>query len=344
MVASLKCIEENCRDIVSPMSKAYVCPTCGGLQDVVYDFQIDDPEEIKHLFLQRRLSNHLLDLSGVWRYRELLPFCEDFSKVVSMQEGNTPIYEAPRCAEYVGLKQLHLKHQGLNPTGSFKDNGMTAGVTQANLLNSRMVACASTGNTSASMAAYASRAGMKAVIFIPDQQIAFGKLAQSLDYGALTLQLEGDFDESMKLVKEITQETDVYLLNSINPFRLEGQKAIIIEMLCQRDWQVPDRVVVPGGNLGNSASFGKAIRELHDLGFIRQDAHGHHHPGSKGQPSLPDADRPFPQAGARGGPHPGYRHQDRQSGLVEESGPGQWTGRRDGAILSASRTSPTPRP
>ena len=118
------------------------------------------------------------------------------------------------------------------------------------------------------MAAYAARAGMKAVIFIPDQQIAFGKLAQSLDYGALTLQLEGDFDESMKLVKEITQETDVYLLNSINPFRLEGQKATIIEMLCQRDWKVPDRVVVPGGNLGNSGSFGKAIKELHDLGFI----------------------------------------------------------------------------
>jgi threonine synthase len=270
MAAFLKCIEEDCRKVVSAMSKEYVCPTCGGLLDVVYDFQVDDPEKVKHLFLQRRLSNHLLDLSGVWRYRELLPFCTDFSRVVSMQEGNTPIYEAPRCAEYVGLKRLHLKHQGLNPTGSFKDNGMTAGVTQANLLNSRMVACASTGNTSASMAAYASRAGMKAVIFIPDQQIAFGKLAQSLDYGALTLQLEGDFDESMKLVKEITQETDVYLLNSINPFRLEGQKAIIIEMLCQRDWQVPDRVVVPGGNLGNSASFGKAIKELHDLGFIRK--------------------------------------------------------------------------
>ena len=129
MVAFLKCIEENCRKVIPVMSKAYVCPPCGGLMDVVYDFQLEDPERVKHLFRQRRLSNHFLDLSGVWRYRELLPFCGDYSKVVSMQEGNTPIYSAPHCAEYVGLKQLHLKHQGLNPTGSFKDNGMTAGVT-----------------------------------------------------------------------------------------------------------------------------------------------------------------------------------------------------------------------
>ncbi len=268
MTAYLKCIEENCQRTLPTNSKSYVCPQCGGLLDVLYDFQIGDPEKSKDLFHQRRLSNDPLDLSGVWRYRELIPFCTDFSKVVSMQEGNTPIYDAPRCAEFAGLKKLYLKHQGLNPTGSFKDNGMTAGVTQGLLMNSKVVACASTGNTSASMAAYAARAGLKAVIFIPDQQIAFGKLSQSLDYGALTLQIEGDFDEAMKMVKEITEETDVYLLNSINPFRLEGQKTIIVEMLSQRGWKVPDRVVVPGGNLGNSSSFGKAIKELYDLGFI----------------------------------------------------------------------------
>jgi threonine synthase len=268
MSAYLQCIEENCQKRISATTKAHVCPDCSGLLDVMYDFQITDPEKFKQTFQQRRLSNDPLDLSGVWRYRELLPFCSDPAKVVTMQEGNTPIYEAPHCAEYTGLKKLHLKHQGLNPTGSFKDNGMTAGVTQARLMNSRMVACASTGNTSASMAAYAARAGMKAVIFIPDQQIAFGKLSQSLDYGALTLQLEGDFDEAMKMVKEITEESEVYLLNSINPFRLEGQKTIIIEMLAQRGWKIPDRVVVPGGNLGNSSSFGKAIKELHNLGFI----------------------------------------------------------------------------
>ena len=270
MSAYQQCIETNCSKTIAGTSKAYVCPLCGGLLDVCYDFQISDPDKVKETFHQRRLSDETLDLSGVWRYRELLPFCSDLSKVVSMQEGNTPIYDAPRCAEYAGLKKLYLKHQGLNPTGSFKDNGMTAGVTQARLMNSKVVACASTGNTAASMAAYAARANMKAVIFIPDQQIAYGKLSQSLDYGALTLQIEGDFDDAMKMVKEITEESDVYLLNSINPFRLEGQKTIIIEMLAQRGWKVPDRVVVPGGNLGNSSSFGKAIKELYDLGFIRK--------------------------------------------------------------------------
>jgi threonine synthase len=268
MSAYLKCIEENCQKTLPTRSKAYICPQCGGLLDVSYDFQLGEPEQIKPIFRQRRLSYDPLDLSGVWRFRELIPFCPDLSKVVSMQEGNTPIYDAPRCAAFTGLKKLYLKHQGLNPTGSFKDNGMTAGVTQARLMNSQVVACASTGNTSASMAAYAARADMRAVIFIPDQQIAFGKLSQSLDYGAMTLQIEGDFDEAMRLVKEITEETDVYLLNSINPFRLEGQKTIIIEMLDQRQWKVPDRVVVPGGNLGNSSSFGKAIKELYDLNFI----------------------------------------------------------------------------
>ena len=270
MIAQLRCIEPDCLNSIPTASKVFVCPRCGGLLDVVYDFQLGDPEELKQIFHQRRLSDDRLDLSGVWRYRELIPFCPDTSHVVTMQEGKTPVYDAPRCAEYTGLKKLWLKHQGLNPTGSFKDNGMTTGVTQARQMNSRIVACASTGNTSASMAAYAARASMKAVIFIPDQQIAFGKLSQSLDYGAMTLQIEGDFDEAMRLVKEITEETDVYLLNSINPFRLEGQKTIIIEMLDQRGWKIPDRVVVPGGNLGNSSSFGKAIKELHDLGFIEK--------------------------------------------------------------------------
>lgn len=270
MSAYLQCIEDQCQNVLPAGSKAYVCPKCGGLLDVKYDFQILDPEALKRTFFQRRLSNDPLDLSGVWRFRELIPFCDDLSQVVTMQEGNTPIYTAPRCAVYTGLKRLYLKHQGLNPTGSFKDNGMTSGITQARQTNSKVVTCASTGNTSASMAAYAARANMKAVIFIPDQQIAYGKLSQSLDYGALTLQIEGDFDEAMRLVKELTEETPVYLLNSINPYRLEGQKTIVIEMLAQRDWVVPDRIVVPGGNLGNSASFGKAIKELYDLGFIRK--------------------------------------------------------------------------
>ncbi len=148
MIAQLQCIEGDCLKSIPATSKAFICPKCGGLLDVVYDFALGDPEELKRIFHQRRLSDDRLDMSGVWRYRELIPFCSDLSYVVTMQEGRTPVYDAPRCAEYTGLKKLWLKHQGLNPTGSFKDNGMTAGVTQAKQMNSRIVACASTGNTS----------------------------------------------------------------------------------------------------------------------------------------------------------------------------------------------------
>jgi threonine synthase len=147
---------------------------------------------------------------------------------------------------------------------------MTTGVTQAVALGASAVACASTGNTSASMAAYAARAGLRSFVFIPADQVAYGKLSQSLEYGARVIEIEGNFDDAMRLVRELTQETDLYLLNSINPFRLEGQKAIIIEMMEQCEWQPPDWIVLPGGNLGNTSAFGKALRELKDLGFIER--------------------------------------------------------------------------
>jgi threonine synthase len=204
----------------------------------------------------------------VWRFRELLPFVGDLAQIVTLSEGNTPIYDAPRSARYAGLDSLRFKHQGMNPTGSFKDNGMTTGVSAARLGGARAVACASTGNTSASMAAYAARAEMRAFVFIPAGQVAYGKLSQSLEYGALVVQIEGNFDDAMRLVRQVAEETDIYLLNSVNPFRLEGQKAIIIEMMDQIGWRAPDWVALPGGNLGNSSSFGKALRELFDLGFI----------------------------------------------------------------------------
>ncbi|HKP10938.1 MAG TPA: threonine synthase, partial [Blastocatellia bacterium] len=183
-------------------------------------------------------------------------------------EGNTPLYSAPRSAAYAGLERLRFKHQGMNPTGSFKDNGMTTGVTQAVGLGATAVACASTGNTSASMAAYAARAGLRALVFIPAGQVAYGKLSQALEYGATVVEIEGNFDDAMRVVREIAEETDIYLLNSINPFRLEGQKAIAIELVEQCAWRPPDWVVLPGGNLGNSSAFGKAIDELIQLGFI----------------------------------------------------------------------------
>jgi len=268
MRAFLQCIEADCQSVFDVGEKVYVCERCGGLLDVNYDFAEIDPQQLKTVWDGRRASLEPLDISGVWRFREMIPFVSDLSLVTTMFEGNTPVYTAPRCAEYTGLKRLLLKHQGLNPTGSFKDNGMTTGITQARALGARVVACASTGNTSASVAAYAARAGMTAVIFIPGGQIAYGKLSQSLEYGAKTLQIEGDFDEAMRLVLELSRETDLYLLNSINAFRLEGQKTIVIEMFQQLGWRAPDRVVVPGGNLGNSSAIGKGIKELYDLGII----------------------------------------------------------------------------
>jgi threonine synthase len=209
-----------------------------------------------------------LDQSGVWRYREFLPFLSDYGRVVTLREGNTPLLEAPRAASYGGLDRLTFKHQGFNPTGSFKDNGMTCGVAQALRLGMTRVACVSTGNTSASMAAYASAAGLQPIIFLPQGNISFGKLAQALEYGAHTLQVEANFDQILALVRQLAEKLGIYLLNSVNPFRIEGQKTIMLEMMDQRDWRVPDWVVLPGGNLGNTSAFGKAFREMKKLGLI----------------------------------------------------------------------------
>lgn len=268
MLAYLQCISENCGEKFPITSKIYHCSLCGDLLDVNYDFGKVDPEELKELFRARRSSLIPMDQSGVWRFRELIPFLADQRHIITLFEGNTPLYLAPKSAKYANLKSLMFKHQGLNPTGSFKDNGMTTGVAQAHALGAKAVACASTGNTSASMAAYAARAEMLAAVFIPSGQIAFGKLSQSLDYGAKTLQIDGDFDTAMQLVLELSQESDLYLLNSVNPFRLEGQKTIAFELLEQCGWQVPDRIVIPGGNLGNSSAIGKGFAEAKQLGLI----------------------------------------------------------------------------
>ena len=264
----LQCIEPECGATFDVREKLYTCPLCTGLLDINYEFDNIATEQFKKLWRERRLSDLPIDQSGVWRYRELIPFVDDLSNIVTLREGNTPVYDAPKSASYAGLTNLSFKHQGMNPTGSFKDNGMTTGATQARALRAKTVACASTGNTSASMAAYAARAGMTAAVFIPGGQVSFGKLSQSLEYGAITLQIDGDFDDAMKLVIELSRETDLYLLNSINPFRLEGQKTIAIELLDQLNWEIPDRVVLPGGNLGNVSAIGKGFKELFDLGFI----------------------------------------------------------------------------
>lgn len=249
----------------------YNCPKCNDILDVKYKFPKNlDPERLKSLWKLRKTSVNLEDRSGVWRFRELIPFCESAKYVVTMNEGNTPILNAPICAEYVGLSKLLVKHQGFNPTGSFKDPGMSAAITQAKILGAKAVACSSTGNTSASEAAYARRAGMLPIVLIPEGQISFGKLSQSLDYGALTIQIRGDFDKAMDLVMKVAPELNIYVVNSINPFRIEGQKTMVLELLEQLDWQVPDRIIVPGGNLGHASSIGKALRELKSLGFIKK--------------------------------------------------------------------------
>jgi threonine synthase len=269
MQAHLVCFEPSCRSKFSLTDILYQCPRCGGLLEVDYDWDSAVTSSWKQVWRERRLDNDRLSQSGVWRYRELLPFCDNIhGNLVTLREGNTPLLEASGAADYAGLDRITFKHQGFNPTGSFKDNGMTCGVSQGVLLGTRIVACVSTGNTSASMAAYASAAGLRAVIFLPQGNISFGKLAQALEYGALTLQVEANFDEILALVRLVADRAGVYLLNSINPFRIEGQKTIAVEMMDQLDWQVPDWVVMPGGNLGNASAFGKGFLELLKIGFI----------------------------------------------------------------------------
>lgn len=247
------------------------CRVCGGLLEVQHRPPELSRDELLELFAERQHAGggagaDAASASGVWRFQEMvLPSATD---IVSHPEGNSPLLHRPALDAWTGIDGLLLKHEGHNPTGSFKDRGMTVGVTQAKRIGATAVACASTGNTSASLAAYAAQAGIPALVFVPRGQVALGKLAQSLAYGAKTLLVQGDFDVCLRLVEEASRTLNVYLLNSINPFRIEGQKTIVLELLQQLDWQPPDWIVVPAGNLGNTAAFGKALREACDWGLI----------------------------------------------------------------------------
>src|ERR1700760_1094089 len=202
MQAHLVCFEPECRTKYALSEVLYSCPRCGGLLEVDYDWTTANTAPWKEMWRERRMDNAALNQSGVWRYRELLPFDESRADIVTLREGNTPLLNGPQAAEYADLESIRFKHQGFNPTGSFKDNGMTCGVSQANRLGKRLVACVSTGKTSASMAAYASAAELRPVIFLPHGNISFGKLAQALEYGALTLQVDANFDEILALVRD----------------------------------------------------------------------------------------------------------------------------------------------
>jgi threonine synthase len=270
----LSCIGCGARIAGTEAQPDFRCAVCGELFDVEYPgwserggHERPNPGALKWLWRERRSSSEELDRSGVWRFRELLPILEDFSNAVSLREGNTPLYHMTRTALALRLDLLFAKHQGMNPTGSFKDTGMTAALSVAKERGFEWVACASTGNTSASMAAYAARAGLRSLVLIPEGKIAWGKLSQAMDYGAVTCQLKTDFDGCLRLLSRIVKEAPIYLLNSVNPYRLEGQKTPALEIAEAFDWSVPDHLIVPGGNLGNSSALGKGFREMQELGL-----------------------------------------------------------------------------
>ncbi len=259
-MAQFKCI--RCGQ-TAPASDNYVCP-CGGLYEVHHEFG-----EISLDYFDGKLRDiGSVWSSGVWRYKKLIHPELNPKYIVSRPEGNTNLYMRQRVSEYAGIDGIYMKHEGENPSGSFKDRGMTVGISVAVQSGAKKVACASTGNTSASMAAYAAQAGLEGIVFVPEGMIAYGKLAQALAYGSKVIQVKGNFDDAMGLIRNGAKQLGFYILNSINPWRIEGQKSIVFEMLQQRRWESPDWIIVPAGNLGNTSAFGKALRELKQLGLI----------------------------------------------------------------------------
>ena len=244
----------HCGAEYPPDAIVYNCEKCGHLLAVKYDLS---KITITHdELLQRPIS--------LWRYKEFLPVNIE---PVTLQEGGTPLYHLKRLGEEMGLTNLYAKHEGMNPSGSFKDRGMTLGVSMAKQLGKNIVACASTGNTSASMAVYAAKANMPAVVLLPAGHVALGKVAQALMHGAKVISIRGNFDRALEMVHELCLSHGIYLLNSINPYRLEGQKTIGFEVVDQLGC-VPDRIVLPVGNAGNISAVYKGLCEWKEIGYI----------------------------------------------------------------------------
>src|SRR6516162_3164582 len=268
-----RCIAPDCGATVGLDDVAFACPKCRGLLDVAYDWsRLPAPKSLREFEAKWSHRTDPLSFSGVWRFHELLPFA-DPAQVLTIGEGQTILQCADTVAAYAGMNagRLFLQYEGMNPSGSFKDNGMTAAFTHARMVGARRAACASTGNTSASLAVFCSATGlMRAVIFIGSGKISYGKLAQALDHGALTVQIAGDFDDAMQRAQQVSRRLGIYLVNSINPFRLEGQKTVMYRVLEALRWEAPDWIVVPGGNLGNVSAFGKAFIELAELGLLKR--------------------------------------------------------------------------
>jgi threonine synthase len=274
-----QCINPACGQTYSVEEVKVACTKCGSLLDIKYDWSRLPPPKSLSYFEHRWATKGTetegkIDFSGVWRFRELFPFYRTEQDIVTIGEGRTALQTADLLAKQMKMKpgSLLLQYEGLNPSGSFKDNGMTAAFTHARMVGAKKVACASTGNTSASLAMFASLAEMEGIVFIGSGKISFGKLSQALDYGAKTLQIQGDFDACLRRIRQIAVDPQmgIYLMNSVNPFRLEGQKSIMLRILEARDWQPPDWIIVPGGNLGNCSAFGKAFIEMKELGLIKK--------------------------------------------------------------------------
>lgn len=251
----LRCIK--CGEEYPPEEMTFACGKCGGLLEVSID--LDAIKVDRKTFESREF--------GVWRYREFMPVGKE-ANIVTLKEGGTPLYRVENLQKELGLKELYIKNEGANPTGSFKDRGMTIGVTKALEFKATGVCCASTGNTSASLAAYAAKARLDCLVLLPAGKIAVGKLAQAILHGAKVIAINGNFDVALKLVRAASERFNIYLLNSINPWRLEGQKTGAFEIVEQLDWQVPDRVIVPVGNCGNISAIWKGFNEFYNYGLI----------------------------------------------------------------------------
>ena len=255
----LECI--NCKSEYPIDETLYNCKKCGDLLEVKLDLE-DLKRKLEKVDWKRRSIS-------VWKYREFLPISDE-SKIITLQEGGTPLYKCERLAERLGIKNLYVKNEGANPTGSFKDRGMTVGVSKALEFNVKTVICASTGNTSASLAAYAARAGLNCVVLIPHGKIALGKLSQAMMYGAKVVAVKGNFDAALKIVVNASKTFGLYLLNSINPFRIEGQKTAAFEICEQLGWKAPDRIIIPVGNAGNITAYWKGFKELEAIEIIKE--------------------------------------------------------------------------
>jgi len=255
----------RCSECEEPASLPF-CNRCGGLLEFVISGLRLDATGYKALLRTRRAAGGPLWSSGVWRFAELLPQI-DTRHVVTLHENVVPLYEARGGRTFAGVDRLRYLHLGMNPTGSLKDPGMTVAISAAKAEGARRAVCASTGNTAASLAAYAARAGMEAVVVVPAGAVSEAKLLQTLSYGARVIAIDGDFDSALAVVRTI-DDPQVAVVNSINPYRIEGQKCAAFVLLESLDWEPPEWIVVPGGNLGNASAFGKGMREAFELALI----------------------------------------------------------------------------